>query len=282
MNARALLLGAAFALTLAAPARADDVVADDQIVQGAECVGFDCVNGEAFGTDTLRLKENNTRLAFDDTTASGGSANDWEVTANDSGNGGANYLAVTDRTTGRIPLRVLGTSPTDALVLTPGGRVELRRGALIGRVNGTSTENAAALDGAALLSSLRTLPISTYDLAGARHIGPMGSGFNAAFALGGGTDVALGDLTGVALAAAKALAPQVAAATTGDRGPAGATGEPGAKGATGDAGPAGVTDADHDPSATALAAFNARLDRLTAGQRTERRRLADMRKRIQR
>ena len=71
MIARALLLGAAFALALAAPARADDVVADDQIVQGAECVGFDCVNGEAFGTDTLRLKENNTRLAFDDTTASG-------------------------------------------------------------------------------------------------------------------------------------------------------------------------------------------------------------------
>ena len=130
MNARALLLGAGVALLLAAPARADDLVADDQIVQGAECVGFDCVNSEVFGTDTLRLKENNTRLAFDDTTASGGSANDWEVTANDSASGGSNYLAVTDKTSSRIPLRVLGASPTDALVLTPGGRVELRRGTL--------------------------------------------------------------------------------------------------------------------------------------------------------
>ena len=88
MKRRAALLGAGLALALAAPAHADDVVADDQIVQGAECVGFDCVDGEDFGTDTLRLKENNTRLAFDDTTATGGSANDWEVTANDRGSGG--------------------------------------------------------------------------------------------------------------------------------------------------------------------------------------------------
>lgn len=281
MNARALLLGAGIALVLAAPARADDVVADDQIVQGAECVGFDCVNGEAFGTDTLRLKENNTRLAFDDTTASGGAANDWEVTANDTGNGGADYLAVTDKTSGLIPLRVLGGSPTDALVLTPGGRVELRRGTLVGRVNGTSTENAAAFDGAALLSALRTLEISSYDLAGARHIGPAGSAFNAAFGLGGGTDVALGDLTGVALAAAKQLETVVAASAKGAPGSTGATGEPGAKGATGDAGPAGAGDADHDPSAAALAAFNARLDAITTDQTTARRRLADMRKRIE-
>ena len=190
---------------------------------------------------------------------------------------------MTDRTSGRIPLRVLGASPTDTLVLTPGGRVELRHGTLVGRVNGTSTENAAAFDGAALLTALRTLPISTYDLAGARHIGPMGSAFNAAFGLGGGTDVALGDLTGVALAAAKQLATSGRrAATKGGPGPAGATGEPGAKGATGDAGPAGATDADHDPSAAALAAFNARLDALTTDQTTERRRLADMRKRIKR
>ena len=31
------------------------------------CVGFDCVNGESFGFDTVRLKENNLRLHFDDT-----------------------------------------------------------------------------------------------------------------------------------------------------------------------------------------------------------------------
>ena len=55
MRTRALLHGAGLALLLAAPARADDLVADDQIVQGLECVGLDCVNNEVFGTDTLRV-----------------------------------------------------------------------------------------------------------------------------------------------------------------------------------------------------------------------------------
>jgi hypothetical protein len=281
MSLRPLLAGAALALALAAPARADDLVADDQIVQGLECAGLDCVGNEAFGTDTLRLKENNTRLAFDDTT-SGGPANDWEVTANDSGSGGASYLAVTDKTTSRLPLRVMGASPTDALVLRPDGDVELRRGTLVARVNGTSTENAAAFDGTALLSALRTLPLSTYGRSGARHIGPMGDAFDAAFGLGGGPNVALGDLTGVALAAAKQLASEIAAASPGERGPVGPPGDSGPKGATGDTGPAGAGDADHDPTAAQLATFNARLERLAAGQTTERRRMADIRKRIER
>src|SRR5207237_8729340 len=45
----------------------DDVISDDLIVQGSACVGLDCVNNESFGFDTVRLKENNTRLQFDDT-----------------------------------------------------------------------------------------------------------------------------------------------------------------------------------------------------------------------
>src|SRR6185369_2938107 len=50
----------------------DVVFADDVIVQGSECVGLDCVNNENFGFDTLRLKENNTRIHFDDTSVSAG------------------------------------------------------------------------------------------------------------------------------------------------------------------------------------------------------------------
>ncbi len=49
----------------------DDVIPDDLIVQGSACVGLDCVNGEVFGFDTVRLKENNTRLQFDDTSGAG-------------------------------------------------------------------------------------------------------------------------------------------------------------------------------------------------------------------
>ena len=56
----------------------DFVIADDLIVQGSACVGLDCVDGENFGFDTIRVKENNTRIQFDDTSTSAGFAsNNW-------------------------------------------------------------------------------------------------------------------------------------------------------------------------------------------------------------
>ena len=51
---------------------ADNVIPDDTIIQGSACIGLDCVNNESFGFDTLRLKENNTRIKFDDTSTSPG------------------------------------------------------------------------------------------------------------------------------------------------------------------------------------------------------------------
>src|ERR1700712_6015651 len=92
----AVLLGTTF---IVSGAMADTVIPDDLIVQGSACVGLDCVNGESFGFDTIRLKENNTRLKFDDTSVSAGfPANDWQITANDSASGGASYLAFDDVT----------------------------------------------------------------------------------------------------------------------------------------------------------------------------------------
>lgn len=46
---------------LVTPAYADVVHADDVIITGSECVGFDCLTDgtENFGFDTLRFKENN-------------------------------------------------------------------------------------------------------------------------------------------------------------------------------------------------------------------------------
>src|ERR1044072_187303 len=44
----------------------DQVIPDDLIVQGSICAGLDCVNNENFGFDTIRLKENNTRIQFDE------------------------------------------------------------------------------------------------------------------------------------------------------------------------------------------------------------------------
>ncbi len=76
----------------------DFVIADDLIVQGSACVGIDCVDGENFGFDTIRVKENNVRIQFDDTSTSAGFPNNnWQIRANDSGSGGANFLGFVDQ-----------------------------------------------------------------------------------------------------------------------------------------------------------------------------------------
>ena len=52
------------------PSKADIQHLDDVIIGFSLCVGNDCVNGESFGFDTMRLKENNLRIHFDDTSTS--------------------------------------------------------------------------------------------------------------------------------------------------------------------------------------------------------------------
>ena len=107
--------------------QADQVINDDLIVTFSECVGNDCVNGESFGFDTLRLKENNLRLHFDDTSNSASFPNnDWRIIANDSGNGGSNYLAIEDSTAGRIPFRVEAGAPANALVVESDGQIGIK------------------------------------------------------------------------------------------------------------------------------------------------------------
>ena len=56
---RSLIAGVSSLGLMAGVAQADQVITDDLIVQNSLCVGFDCTNGESFGFDTLRLKENN-------------------------------------------------------------------------------------------------------------------------------------------------------------------------------------------------------------------------------
>ena len=107
------------------PAKAMDVVtADDIIVQGSACIGLDCVNNESFGFDTIRLKENNTRIKFDDTSTSAGFPNnDWQLTANDSASGGANKFSIDDVTNSKTPFTVTGNSPTNSLFIASTGKV---------------------------------------------------------------------------------------------------------------------------------------------------------------
>jgi hypothetical protein len=104
----------------------DNVIADDLIVQGSACVGLDCVNGESFGFDTLRLKENNTRIKFEDTSSSAGFAtDDWQLTANESPSGGLNKFSIEDITSATVPFTVEGSTPTNALYVDSTGFIGL-------------------------------------------------------------------------------------------------------------------------------------------------------------
>jgi len=108
----------------------DQVIADDLIVQGSICAGLDCVNNENFGFDTIRVKENNDRIQFDDTSTSAGfPTNNWQIRANSSASGGASFLAFVDQgttgnsETGTIVFEVDAGAPANALKVSSAGNV---------------------------------------------------------------------------------------------------------------------------------------------------------------
>jgi Chaperone of endosialidase len=108
----------------------DFVIADDLIVQGSACVGLDCADGESFGFDTIRVKENNDRIQFDDTSTSAGFAtNNWQIRANAQGSGGGSFLAFVDQgatgnsETGTLVFQVDAGAPANSLRVSSGGNI---------------------------------------------------------------------------------------------------------------------------------------------------------------
>jgi Chaperone of endosialidase len=129
----------------------DFVIADDLIVQGSTCSGLDCVNGEVFGFDTLRLKENNTRLQFDDTSTTAGFAtNNWQIRANSSASGGNSFLGFVDQgatgnsETGTIVFEVDAGAPANSLRVSSLGRIGNRTATPVLDVH-TNTSNTPAM-----------------------------------------------------------------------------------------------------------------------------------------
>jgi hypothetical protein len=110
------------------PARTMDIIHnDDVIITFSACIGNDCVNGENFGFDTLRLKENNLRIKFQDTSNSASfPSNDWQLTANSSSNGGLNYFAIDDIDNGKTPFLVEAGAPSNTLYVASEGRLGIR------------------------------------------------------------------------------------------------------------------------------------------------------------
>ncbi len=105
--------------------QADFVINDDLIVDGSTCVGFDCVNGESFGFDTIRLKENNLRIKFQDTSGGSFPTRDWQITANSSQNGGLSKFSIDDIDGGRTPFTIEANAPSHSLYVDDGGRLGL-------------------------------------------------------------------------------------------------------------------------------------------------------------
>jgi hypothetical protein len=125
-------------MPVGAPAVSDDpkdnlVVAEDLIAQGSICAGLDCPAAPSFGFDTIRLMENNVRIQFNDTSATGSFAtNNWQLRANDSASGGANFFGIVDQgatgesETGTVVFRVAAGAPANAVNVGSTGRLGLR------------------------------------------------------------------------------------------------------------------------------------------------------------
>ncbi|MGH6922319.1 MAG: hypothetical protein ACRED5_00985 [Propylenella sp.] len=131
--ARAITLSVCSLLFVSGQTAADDVINDDQIVMGRECVGFTCLDGEVFNNDTLRLKDSIVRLAFVDTSDPGFPTRDWRIEANATAGGGASYLALKDMGDtstgaegGTALLTLTAGAPANSIFVDSFGRVGLR------------------------------------------------------------------------------------------------------------------------------------------------------------
>ncbi|MDY7095250.1 MAG: tail fiber domain-containing protein [Acidobacteriota bacterium] len=142
----------------------DEVILDDLIVDGSACIGFDCVNGETFGFDTLRLKENNLRIKFDDTSvAASFPRNDWELVANDSANGGRSKFTIRDSSNDRDIFTVEASARSNALFVDSQGDVGLGTSSPVADIHvvtGDSPTLRLAQDGSSGFAP------QTWDLAG--------------------------------------------------------------------------------------------------------------------
>lgn len=104
----------------------DQVINDDLIVDSL-CAGDNCVDGEDFDWRPIIVKEDNTRIYFEDTsTKPGFPNNDWRIAANDSLSGGANRFFIEDLGVGpvagvdgggKIPFTIMAGAPDNALYI---------------------------------------------------------------------------------------------------------------------------------------------------------------------
>lgn len=101
----------------------------DQVIQGPVEIGFDANSGDGAGPGTLTMVENNVRIRFKDTSNSGAfPTNDWELTANQSANGGINFFGIYDVDHATMPFLVEAAAPDSSLYIDGSGVVHAPNG----------------------------------------------------------------------------------------------------------------------------------------------------------
>ena len=111
---------------VAGAANAQNLINSNTTIHSSLCVGFDCATTESYGSDTIRLKENNLRIHFDDTSSAGSFPNqDWRIEVNSNANGGGEYFRVVDATASRNIFTLEANAPSNSLVVDDGGRIGL-------------------------------------------------------------------------------------------------------------------------------------------------------------
>lgn len=99
---------------------------DDVIITGNECVGSDCVDGENFMSDSQKFKENSIRIHFEDTSVTPGfPSNDWRFIVNDNYNGGEDFFALQDVTSGNTAFRINAGTPHNTFYINSSGNLGL-------------------------------------------------------------------------------------------------------------------------------------------------------------
>ncbi|HEY4098041.1 MAG TPA: hypothetical protein VGM33_21140 [Baekduia sp.] len=278
---RILPTSALLLVASAAPALAttDTVVSGNQIVQGNQCVGVLCADGESLPLAMEAKTGDTPALRLLQTGDSGYTPQTWDIAGNE-----ANFF-VRDLTNGsKLPFRIRPGAPTSSVDIGADGAVSTV--SLTVQSNFDNNPQLGAVDGAAVLDALRALPITRYSVASdpgaAPHVAPSSAAFHTAFGIGGlNTTLAPQDVAGVALAAVQALDARVSTLSlpaAGPKGDAGAAGADGAAGTKGDTGAAGAPGAP--ASAVALTAATKRIATLERSNAKLARTLAALQKQV--
>ena len=96
---------------------------NDGVIRFSLCVGGDCPTSPSFGSDTIRLQENNLRIHFDDTSTGAFPANDWRLVANEQNSGQRDIFAIEDATAGRFIAAFEAGAPANSLYVASNGNI---------------------------------------------------------------------------------------------------------------------------------------------------------------